>query len=171
MNNELKEQNSNSTAIKFGMMGGLASILVSLLLYFINLHFNDWAKWLPTLVLIGFIVAGIKAIADEMKPDAVAFGKLFSGGMLIMLIIAVFSIAYLLLYSIVIEPSYVDRILDITRTKLVEKGLGESQMEQALKMTEKFLSPMFMVIFATIGSLLFGTIASIIGAAIFKREK
>ncbi|HND82304.1 MAG TPA: hypothetical protein PKY54_03110, partial [Chitinophagales bacterium] len=88
-NNSLDtNQNNNSVieikeiAIRYGIIGGLAGILASLVVYFANVQYETWSKWLQTLILLLTIVLCVKSIADENKGKEVAFGVLFKGGIL-----------------------------------------------------------------------------------------
>lgn len=157
-------------SIQFGVIGGLASIIVSLILYFANLQLEPWAKWISSLVLIGAVILGIRAIAKQNQNLELPFGTLFGGGMLVTLIITIFTIAYFLFYIKLIEPDFVDKILDISRQQMAQKGLNDDQIEKAVEMSKKFMTPGLMVLFSSIGTLLIGAIASLIGAAIFKKE-
>lgn len=179
MNNEIIDQkfpergeiDIKTNAIKFGIIGGLASILVSITLYLANLHFESWARWISTLVLFLAVILGTKAIAEANKGKIISFGSLFKGGMLITVLITVFSISYFFVYLNFIEPDFTEKVLDISRAQMAEKGLGEEQIERAIVMTKKFVSPGMMALFAIIGTLIFGAIASLIGAALYKNEK
>lgn len=160
-----------ATAIKFGIIGGLAGILVSLIVFFANLQYESWSKWLQTLVMLAAIVTGIMAIASANKGKIIPFGSLFKGGMLITLILTVFAIVYFLVYSNVIEPDFIHNLLEETRKQMMEKGLSEEQAEAALKISEKFMTPGVMSVISFLSSLVVGAIISLICAAIFKTEK
>jgi uncharacterized protein YybS (DUF2232 family) len=54
---------------------------------------------------------------------------------------------------------------------MAEKGLSEEQIETALNMSKSFMSPGMMIVFSLLGSLIFGALTSVVGAAIFKNEK
>jgi hypothetical protein len=47
---------TKSNAIKFGVIGGLGGIIISLILFFANLQYESWSKWLQSLVMIAAIV-------------------------------------------------------------------------------------------------------------------
>ncbi len=160
-----------SNAIKFGIIGGLGGVIVSLILFFANLQYESWSKWLQSIVMIVAIIAGIRAIADANKNKLVPFGSLFSGGMLITVIISVISIIYFLVYSNLIETNFIDNLLEVSRKQMAEKGLSEEQVDAAIEMSKKFMSPAIMTVISLISSLIMGAIVSLIGAAIFKKEK
>lgn len=159
------------TAIKFGLIGGLAGILVSLILFFSNLQYESWSKWLQSLVMLGTIIVGIKAITDANKQKIVSFGTLFKGGMLITVIVTIISIIYFLLYSNFIETDFINNLLEVSRKQMAEKGLSEEQIDKAIEMSKTFMSPGIMAAISFFSSLTMGAIISLIGAAIFKREK
>lgn len=159
-----------SNAVKFGIIGGLAGILVSLILFFANLQFNSWSKWLQTIVMLVAIVWGIKAIADANKNKLVSFGALFGGGMIITLIIAVISVVYFLVYTNFIETDFIDKIIEVSRQQMAEKGLSEDQIDKAMSISKSFMSPGIMTVISLISSLVIGAITSVIGAAIFKKD-
>lgn len=158
-------------AIKYGIIGGLIGVIVSLILYFTNLQFESWSKWLQSLIMIGTIILGIKVISDANKNNLLSFGTLFKAGILITVIVAIISIVYFLIYINFIETDFVGKVLEESRKQMAEKGLSDEQIDQALSMTKSFMSPGIMVLFSLIGSLFIGAIASVIGAAIFKNEK
>lgn len=160
-----------TNSIKFGFIGGFAVIIVSLILYFVGLQFENWAKWISTVVMCGIIIIGIKTIVDENPSKQIPFGTLFKAGMLITIIIAIFSVVYFFIYTNFIETNFVGKILEISRQQMAEKGLGEEQIETAIEMSKKFMSPIMMAIFSLLGTIFFGLIASLFGAAIFKKEK
>ena len=102
LDQQLKQNGSietKSNAIKFGLIGGLGGIIISLILFFANLQYESWSKWLQSLVMIAAIVIGVKTIAAANKHKVVSFGALFGAGMLITTIIAIISIVYFFLYS------------------------------------------------------------------------
>lgn len=160
-----------SNAVKFGIIGGFAAIIVSLILFFANLQFESWSKWLQTAVMLATIIFGIKAIADANKNKIVPLGALFKGGMVITLIIAIISVVYFLVYSNFIETDFIDKILEVSRQQMTEKGLSEDQIERAMQMTKSFMSPAIMTVISLISSLIIGALTSLIAAAIFKKEQ
>ncbi|MDB5228545.1 MAG: hypothetical protein JWN78_2738 [Bacteroidota bacterium] len=157
--------------LKFGIIGGFASVIVSLILYFTNMQFASWAKWLSTLILFIIIILGLKAIANGNRNKIIPFGTLFGAGMKITLIITIISVIYFVIYMNFIETDFIAKILDASRQQMAEKGLSEEQIDRAVEMSSKFMSPWLMIVFMVIGSLIFGAIASLIGAAIYKKEK
>ena len=159
------------SSIKFGLIGGFAVMIISLILFFIGLQFENWAKWISTVFMCAIIILGIKSIQDENPNKQISFGTLFKAGMLMTTIIAIFSVLYFFVYTNFIETNFIDKILDISRQQMAEKGLSETQIESGIEMTKKFMTPTMMAIFSLLGTMFFGILASLLGAGIFKKEK
>ncbi len=159
------------SSIKFGLIGGFVVMIISLILFFIGLQFEDWAKWISTVFMCAIIILGIKSIKDENQNKLLTFGTLFKAGMLMTFIIAIFSVVYFFVYTNFIETNFTEKILDISRQQMAEKGLSEDQIQSGLEMTKKFISPTMMAIFSLLGTMFFGILASLLGAGIYKNEK
>lgn len=177
MNNEIIDQKLssnqntavNSHAVKYGIAGGLISIIISLALFFTGLELNSFLKWLPVLSMIVIIITGLKSVADENKNREITFGTLFKTGMIITTIIAIISIVYFLVYINFIDTGFIEKVLDASREQMAEKGLGDEQTDKAIEMSKKFMSPGIMIAISLVSNLLFGCITSLIVAGILKK--
>ncbi len=157
-------------AIKFGLIGGLAGILISLILFFSNLQYETWAKWLQSLIMLITIFLGVKSIADAHKNRIIPFGILFKSGMFITVSITLISVVYFFVYANFIETDFVNNLLDLSRKQMAERGLSEEQIEQGIELSKKFMSPGIMAVISTFSSLIIGAIVSLISAAVLKKD-
>ncbi len=66
-------------------------------------------------------------------------------------------------------PEFKDKAMDEARKGMTTKNLSEEQIEKAIDITRKFFM-VFLIGGALLGYLLFGAIASLIGAAITKKD-
>ncbi len=164
---EIQYKNS---ALKFGLIAGLISILLSLILYFTNLQFESWTKWLSSFLTFILIILGIKSIATENKGSILTFGTLFKAGLIITIILTIVSIVYFIIFTTVIDTDFTNKLIDVQREVLKEKGLSEEQIDRSMRMVEKMMSPIMMSVVSFFTFLTIGTITSLIGAAIFKKE-
>lgn len=157
-------------AIKFGIIGGLAGILISLILFISNLQYESWSKWLQSLIMIVAIFLGVKAIAAAHKNRLIPFGILFKGGMIITAIISIISVVYFFFYANFIETDFINNLLELSRKQMAERGLSEEQIEQGIELSKKFMSPTIMAVISTFSSLFIGAIVSLISAAVLKKD-
>ena len=63
------------------------------------------------------------------------------------------------------------KVADVQREILAEKGMNDSQIEQAITMASKFQTPIFIAIFGFIGNALVGLVISLITAIFVKKDK
>jgi hypothetical protein len=70
----------------------------------------------------------------------------------------------------VLFPDMKQRIFDMQQSKMEEQGLPDDQIEQGMNMMKKFFT-LFLILGVIFGNLIFGCVASLIGAAIAKKNK
>jgi hypothetical protein len=160
-----------NTAIKFGVIASLVSIILSLIFYFTSVEYASWSRYLSTFVSMLMIFLGVKSIADLNRNKFISFGSLFKAGMLISLILAVISIAYYFIYTNFINTDFLDGLIQVQREQMADKGLSEDDIDSAMEMAQKFSSPIFTVIFSFLTFLVIGAISSVIAAAVYKKEQ
>ncbi|PST81795.1 hypothetical protein C7T94_18165 [Pedobacter yulinensis] len=94
-----------------------------------------------------------------------SFGRGFSTGFRVALLAGLFGALLMLLYYLVLDPGALDQIMDTAKA-----NAKTEQEEQAIDMMSKYM--IWMIVFGVILFLaFFGTIVSLIGAAIFKKER
>ncbi len=161
----------NSVAYRFGIIAAFSAVFVSILLFILNYEFHGLLKWMPIIVFLIILLVAQKQIVKMNSSYAFSFGKLFKVGFIISIIAAIGMLIYFNIYIQLINPDFADKILEISRTEMAKNGLNDEQIEKGIEMTHKFISPTFMMVMSFISSILFGSITSAIGAAIFKNEK
>lgn len=76
------------------------------------------------------------------------------------------------IYMKFIDPGYMSRLMESTRTKMEEKGgISDEQIDQAVSMMQKFSSGGWMVLFGVLASLLSGFLIALVVSAITKNSK
>lgn len=153
-----------------GLLISLILIIMFLALYFTGNAFNRGPiSWLPTLIFAGGIIYYIIQFS-KAKDHNVTFGSCFSYGFKTTAIVAIIMAAFVLIFLLVF-PEYKQEFVD-SMTAEMEKNssnLSDEQIEQSLEMMSKF----FLV--SAVGgglfmNLVFGAIASLIGAALAKKK-
>lgn len=167
----IKENHENKwmpIAIKFGIIGSLASILITILLFFANMQLESWAKWLSTVVMLIVLVLGIKSVRDGQNDTS--FSTLFKSGIIMSLIIALVSVAFFYIYINFIDVEFMKAVLEVSKQKMEAKGMTEEQIDQAMEMGSFFMSPIFITIMSFISTMIFGLLISIVSSFVFKRD-
>ncbi len=69
-----------------------------------------------------------------------------------------------------IFPEMKDKMMEMQTAKLEAQGLSEEQIQQGMNMTKKFTTPPMILLFTLLGMTFFGTILSLVAAAIAKKN-
>ena len=100
-----------------------------------------------------------------------SFGQGFGIGFWIALISSAISSVFTYFYIKFIDQGFIQQLMDRTREQMEEKGtLSEEQIDQAMQMTSKFMTPESILIFGLIGGLIIMIICALI-VTIFTQKK
>ncbi len=161
----------SSDFIVKGILLSLVLIIINLIGGFAHLQFETWFKWLPSIILIVAIIIFCIQYGKQ-ETDGVTYGKAFSYGFRISLVVSILVAIYALLSVMVIFPEFTDQALQQARAGMEAKGnLTEDQIDQGMAFTKKFMQPIPVFIFAFLGTLFFATIASLLGAAFTRKSE
>lgn len=158
-------------AIKFGVIASFIAILTSIFLFILDLEYTGLWKYLPTVFVVGIIFIAQQQLVKTNHPHIFTLGHLLKFGFIITLVTAVLLLVYFILYTNVIAPDYMDKVMDATRLELEKKNLNEDQIEKALEMSKSYMTPTFMMIIGFISNIILGALAALFGALIFRNEK
>ena len=164
---------SMKTGMKWGAIIALASIIISLLFYFVKGTMeSNWIQTVLSLVLIfGGLSMGIKEQRDVLQNGNISFGKAFGTSMLIAMFYGIIGAFFMFLFMKFGDSSLIDKTLEQTAEKMRDKGQSEEQVELAIEMTKKMMSPVMMGVWAFVGTLVMALIPALIMSAILKKEK
>ncbi len=157
-------------ALTWGIIIGLVSIVYSVILYMVDQVFNQTLGYFGILILIAGLVIAVKSYRDNVLEGEISFGKAFGFGILVALVSAVLGAIYNYLLYTVIDPDLQQKMLEMVAEKMLDKGVPEGQIDQALEVSKRFMGPVITSIVAVFSGTLFGTIISLVVAAIFKKE-
>lgn len=158
-------------ALIWGVIIGLVSVVYSVILYMLDQALNTMLGYLGFIIIIAGLAVAMKSYRDNVLDGILPFGKAFGFGVLIVLVSAVITGIYGYLLYTVIDPDLMGKVMDAQTEKMLERGLSEDQVEQALEVSRRFMKPAFMFISGLVTNLLIGVVLSLIMAAIFKKEE
>lgn len=161
-------------ALNYGLILALLSIVITVILFVTDNHIDRpwWSSLLSFLLMLAVIVYGLKAFKAS-NGGFMSLGEALKAGLAISLVAGIIGAIFNYLFVTVIEPDFVEKMLDFTRERMYEQNpnMTEEQAEMALSMSEKFMSPGIMSAFAIIGSLFFGFIISLIAGLVMKQNR
>lgn len=155
------------THMMYGLITALAYVAVNLVLLLADLSFEPWAPYVAYVpFLIGII---LNAMAYSKANDHyVTFGQVFSSCFkacaIVTLILLVWSFA-----SLAIFPEMKEKGMEMARESMAKKNLSDEQIDKGMEMTKNYFN-LFMVAGVVFGTMFFGAIFSLLGAAIAKKK-
>lgn len=167
------EENQVSTgkiSIRYGLISGLLAIAFMVIVDLAGLTGNSTFQYLWYLILAGIIFLAHKSYKEE-GDGFMNYGQGIGIGVLLSLISSVLSSVFFYIYVSFINTEYMNALLDVQRAKMEEQGMAEAQIEQAMEMTQKFMSPVMMIVFGIIGTVFFGLILSLVVSAITQKKR
>ena len=165
-----------SLAMRYGLIAAMVFIAITLLVDTLGLvdYANGTGSWisstLQAIATLAILYYAIKQHRDQDLGGYISFGRCISIGALIGLIAGVLIAAFAFVYYGYIRPDIMTDQLAFQREKMLEQGMDEAAVEQAMSMTESFMSPAFIAVSSIISSLIFYTLFSLIVGAIMKRK-
>ena len=164
----MEENKIMSPQIK-GLLIALIVIILGIAGYFTNLGFSTWYNWVVNAVMLAAIIIACVHFANQ-KQGYVTFGNVFLHGFKITAVIAIIVLVYTLLAFTVLFPDMKEKIFEMQQAQMEKSGLDDDKLEQGMTMMKKYFM-IFLVIGVIFGTLIWGSIASLIGAAVAKKKK
>lgn len=167
------------TALRYGLIGGLVSIVISLLGNVLGLvdpcaGFSGTNAIFTFLGIGVYIVVGVMAIKhhrDEELGGYASFGRAFSLIFMTLLIMGALGGAFTFLYMNIIDPTMVDTVLECTAQTYEEQGLSAQQIERSMGMVKMMYQPgLQLVLNLLVGPAFSGALFGLIMAAFLKKN-
>lgn len=156
------------THMTYGLVTGLALVVLGLILHVTKMSMQSWAQWLSSLGLLIGLILNARAYSKANEAD-ITFGNAFSSGFKMTLIVAVISTVWIVI-AFSIFPEMKEMILEKSANDMAARGMSDEDVQQGMKMTEKFTSVPIMAAFGFLGTVFMGTIFSLIAGAVAKKN-
>ncbi|MBP6334484.1 MAG: DUF4199 domain-containing protein [Bacteroidia bacterium] len=165
-------RSQSKLAMNYGAYYGLSSTVVFLIFYFMGTDIQSRVpQWVGYVLLVIFIILGIKSYRDQDLGGHISYGKSLGTGILIATFGGIITGAFSILFFTVIAPDMLETIIAASQEKMLEQGMDENSMEMALEYTRKFMTPTWMFIFSILGSAVMGLLFSLIISVFMKKEQ
>ena len=169
---ENKTNHSKNIILNNGFILGVILIVINITSYAtgVMLKGEQWPNYIYYIIFPIFIVLGIKKL-KTLNSGELSLVQGLKTGMGIATISALVYVFYHLIFTYVIDPTFIDQMVALTESKLIEAGLDDDQIEQTITITRKMSNPFVGSGFWILLSAFFGFVYSLIASAIMKGEK
>jgi hypothetical protein len=158
---------NSKTHIQYGLIISAIVILFSTLFYILHINTQKWTQWVGVLIMfVGVIISCIQFA--KANDGNVTFGNVFGNGFKTTAIVALVTIAFSVLFVLVF-PDIKEQALEQVRLDMEKQGQADDVIDKAVAMTDKMFI-VFLLAGGIFGTLFFGVIASLIGAAVAKKN-
>ena len=156
---------TRSAGIRYGLIMGVFSIVYFVVLNTLGADITQgpasWGRYVYVAVFIFLAHKYFKDSGDSFMSYGQGIGISFWMGLISVAVSSVFTYIYVKF----IDQGFIQQILDRTRQGMEEKNMSEEQIDQAMSMTAKFMTPemmlVFGIVFGIIGTIIIGLIVTI----------
>jgi hypothetical protein len=127
-------------------------------------------KWVSYIIFFLGLMMGTLQYRNKANGGFLSFGEGYKTGFLITLVISVLSTLYFFIY-LQMHPDFITKMLEISKTKMINKGLTQDQIDMSMSYAKKFTSAPIMVVFGFVGNIIVGAILSLLSAGITAKAK
>lgn len=164
MENQNKESRSY---LNYGVVIGIVMIAIFVLYYVFNLYTSSKLGLIPTFIFAILIIFTQIKYARSVDGN-ITYGNLFAAGFKATCAATAIYLVFLILFLWLV-PDYKTNFLEFQRQGMIAKGMTDAQVDTGMSFMEKSFS-VIAIGGGLLGNLLVGLIASLVGAAIAKKN-
>ncbi|SDX10259.1 DUF4199 domain-containing protein [Aequorivita viscosa] len=170
---ENQEPSIKKIALNYGILLALLSIVTQVISYVLDVHVDRpwWLTVLQLVISIGVVVMGLNAFRSANQ-GYLTLVQALKIGVAISLIAGVIAVLFNYIFMNYIDPDYIQKAMDFSREQMLNQNpdMSQEQIDMAMNMSSKLMTPVIMAAFSLISSLFFGFIISLIAGLILKRN-
>jgi FtsH-binding integral membrane protein len=166
------QANSKSIILNNGVILGVASIVLSLVMYATGNHLDPhWSISIVSVALfLGLIIYGTKKF-KEANEGFMSWGEGVKVGVGIAIVAGLIVVIYNYIFMNFIEPDLMSQMTEVQNQKFLDEGMTEEQIEAANEIGKSFQTPGIMAAMGIISYAIGGFIVAAITSAIMKKSE
>lgn len=162
-------------AMNYGAIMGLILVAFSIVLEQLGIDPMN-AKWVNVinyLVYFAFIIYGTYTYREQISNGFISYSEALKLGTSIVFFATLISSFYLYIYAEFINPDMITEVLLKSEEQIYQQNpnISDEELEMALSMTEKFLTPTMMTLMGLLSGTFMGFLFSLLTSAFLKRNK
>ncbi|MFY9151521.1 MAG: DUF4199 domain-containing protein [Prolixibacteraceae bacterium] len=158
------------TAMIYGLYIGVVIMLFSVILYVTGQTQNTTLGYLSFLIYGAAIVVAQILYRNREMGGYITYSQALGFGVAIMLFSGIVTALYTIILYSFIDPTLVDQMKAMQEEAMLQKGMSEDQIEAAMAIASKMMTPAWMSIMGLLGSVFIGTIISLISSVFIKKQ-
>ena len=166
------EENVNvwKTNLTNGLIMGLVGIVYTLIIYFLNLTFNQYQGIVFYIIQIVLVYFLLKSYRDNFMHGQITYGQSVGTGVIIYLYYAIIMAIFTYILYTMIDPGLIAKQLAMAEEGMVKKGLPQATIDAGMAFTAKIMKPGIMAFTSTIFIVIWGVIISMLVSIFIKKE-
>jgi hypothetical protein len=161
----------NAIGLRYGLICGLITVVYSFILNITELALtNQILGWISFFILLAAIWMAMREFKRQNQ-GFMSYGQGLSIGTLVVLVSSILGGIFTYLYVTIIDKGYIEKMRNMQVAELERKGMSDDQIDQAMLITDKMMTPAMIPLMAIVGGVVFGFILSLIIAAIVKHNR
>ncbi len=170
MENVVEKPKTGTYALKYGLILGAISVIIGLMLYSMDMHYQqDWKVGIISMVIMITIIVMAQLQFKKDNGGYISLGEALKIGIGLSLVAGIIGVIYNQILGNVIDPDMMQKAIEYQRQKMEAGGMTQTEIDQAMEMGEKFKGPGMQIAFGLIGSLFLGFVFSLISGLVVKK--
>ncbi len=161
---------SAKIALINGIYLGIALIVLSLVLYLLDVSRDSYAQYLSYVVMIGLMIIFVIQWRDKYNGGYLSYSGAFGHGFLVILFGTILSAIYTYVFFAFIAPGELMVLIEEAEQQMYEKGMSDQEIEMAMSWTRMMMKPLMMGVWVIVGGAIGGLIISALAAIFLKKE-
>ncbi len=153
-----------------GVILGLAGVVYTIVMYFLDLTFNQVQQYVYIVIQIALLYFLLKSYRDNSMHGQITYGQSVGAGVVMSLYSAIIGAIFFYILYTVIDSGLTEKQLAFLEEKMLEKGAPQEAIDAAMSIQRKIMKPEIMAPFSILGGMFWGTTVSLITSIFIKRE-
>lgn len=159
-------------ALIYGAIVGFVGILLSVILYFMNMTTESWVQWVSLAVSLAVMIYCLVAYRREYLGGYASFGQIYLMALVIGIISTILGSAFAYLLYAVIDPELMDKVRLVAEDRVLNNPrIPENMHADILERMEGRFTPARIVRTALIWGTVMWAIIGLVLAAFIKKSK
>jgi hypothetical protein len=161
---------TRSVGIRYGLIMGVIGVALFVVFIVADIDIQGPARWLNVVVLAVLIFLAHKYY-KENGDGFMTLGQGTGIGFWMCLVSSTISSIFTYVYVKFIDTGFIQQMMDKQREGLEAKGtMSDEQVDQAMNIASKFLTPEMMLVFGMVFGILFGVLIALV-VGLFTQKK